>query len=152
MIMEKKSGFTLIELMIVIAIIAIICAIALPGLLRSRLQTNEAAAIENLRTICGAQLGYNSSKCRYADFAALTSAVDGTGTAFLNGTWDDGIEKSGYLFTLDSVTAGNFVCYADPKTAGTTGQRWFRVDGSGVIRANPSARPSDDDPAIGTVP
>ena len=54
----KNKGFTLIELMIVVAIIAIIAAIAIPNLLRSRLQSNEAAAIGNLKTIVGAQTAF----------------------------------------------------------------------------------------------
>ncbi len=148
--MKSTRGFTLIEMMIVVAIIAIVAAIAIPGLIRSRLQTNEGAAIENLRTVCGAELGFNSVKCVFGDFGALTSEVDGTGTAYLNGNWADGVERQGYRFFMDTVSDGYFVCFADPKTPGVTGNRWFRVDPSGLIRYNAAARPSDVDPVIGS--
>jgi type IV pilus assembly protein PilA len=148
--MSRNAGFTLIELMIVIAIISIIVAIAVPGLIRSRVQTNESAAIENLRTVSEAEIGYNATKYRFADFDALVSETDGAGTAFLDNTWAERKERQGYLFTITSADDGDFVCYADPKAPGITGVRWFRVDASGLIRWNSAARPGETDPVIGT--
>ena len=148
--METRRGFTLIELMIVVAIIAIIAAIALPSLLRSRVQTNEGAAIENLRSVSGAQFGYNAAKNQFGGFAALNSEIDGVGTAFLDSTWVEGREHQGYVFSMDKADATDFICYADPKQAGVTGVRWFRVDASGLIHWNSSSRPTTADPVIGT--
>lgn len=126
--MKKKSGFTLIELMIVVAIIAIIAAIALPNLLRSRLQSNESAAIGNIRTINTAQITFNSANNAYAEsFEDLTDATP----PFLDGDWTGA--KNGYNFTLGGTTAC-FDVTAAPEEEGVTGNRTFFSDCSGVIR------------------
>ncbi|HPO12793.1 MAG TPA: prepilin-type N-terminal cleavage/methylation domain-containing protein [Candidatus Hydrogenedentes bacterium] len=130
--MSKKSGFTLIELMIVVAIIAIIAAIAIPNLLRSRMQSNESAAIGNLRTICGAEVAYHSANYQYAiTFDALTTPPAAGAPAYLEGAW--GAPKSGYNYTMGG-TAANFSSNADPETMNQTGSKGFFVDASGVIR------------------
>lgn len=124
----KNKGFTLIELMIVVAIIAIIAAIAIPNLLRSRMQSNESSAIGNLRTIVGAEVAYHAANSSYTtSFADLTGATP----AYLDGDW--GVTKSGYDFALAGIP-GNFNANADAAVYGTTGNRGFFTDASGVIR------------------
>ncbi len=126
--MKKKTGFTLIELMIVVAIIAIIAAIAIPNLLRSRMQSNESSAIGNLRTIVGAEVAYHAANYQYTvDFADLTGATP----AYLDGDW--GVTKSGYDFTLGG-TVQSFTANADPSTMDVTGSKGFFTDATGVIR------------------
>ena len=127
--MKKKSGFTLIELMIVVAIIAIIAAIAIPNLLRSRIQSNESAAIGNLRTVVGAEVAFHAANIAYTvDFADLTTATP----PYLDGDW--AVTKSGYNFVM-SGDVNNFGCNANAASYGVTGGRGFFADGSGVIRA-----------------
>lgn len=142
----RNKGFTLIELMIVVAIIAIIAAIAIPNLLRSRLQSNESAAIANLKTLVGAETAFAAANGGYTgDFGDLNVATDG-GPAFLDIELGDGVVQ-GYTYELtgtgeatgvDDAFFTNFTCLAEPTGTGTgaTGIRIFWVDAGGVIRLN----------------
>jgi prepilin-type N-terminal cleavage/methylation domain-containing protein len=125
---NRNAGFTLIELMIVVEIIAVIMAIAIPSYLRTRLQANESSAVGNLRAIMDAQTAYHGANNRYAqNFDELT---DGT-PPFLNGDWDGA--RSGYAYRIDA-TPQFFTAHANPVEFGRTGWHGFLIDGSGVTR------------------
>ena len=151
----KNKGFTLIELMIVVAIIAIIAAIAIPNLLRSRLQSNEAATIGNLKTLVGAETAFAAANGGYTGTWAELRPTDGS-PMFLDIVLDAAGGVSGYIYDLasDGAPAGvggafftNFTCVAEPQTRYTTGTRGFFVDASGVIRFKPAAEAgADSDP------
>jgi type IV pilus assembly protein PilA len=167
----KTNGFSLIELLIVVAIILIIAAIAIPNFLRSRAAANQASAVESLRTLCTAEYTYSSTfnmgftaTLGYLGPPPSGSSDDITHAAVvdnvLSGTAAGGATamtstKNGYLFTYSPGVAINgqissFTFTADPVTRGTTGLNSYYVDQTGVIRQNPTTQASvADSPLAG---
>ncbi|MDD5291950.1 MAG: prepilin-type N-terminal cleavage/methylation domain-containing protein [Candidatus Omnitrophica bacterium] len=127
-----KRGFTLVEIMIVVAIIILLAAIAIPNLLRARLNANEAAAIAALRTVSTACESYRAAQTSPTYPGALTD-LSGASPAYIDSTLGSGT-KQGYSFTYSSASAGTqYSCTAAPVTGGVTGSRTFIVNESGVI-------------------
>ena len=132
--MKRNQGFTLIELMIVVAIIAIIAAIAIPSLLNARKAGNEASAISSMRTLTTVNEQYRT---RFANPTAGIGYSNTLANLLASGYIDSilgGGTKSGYLFSY-AGTQTTWTCSATPVTSGTTGDRTFFVNESGVIRA-----------------
>jgi len=140
--MKRNQGFTLIELMIVVAIIAIIAAIAIPSLLNARKAGNEASAISSMRTLTTVNEQYRTRFQSYAD-ALATLNTEGYIDNVLAST-----QKSGYTFGYTAVDVNRWNCTADPTTPTTTGDRFFFVDQSGVIRFNATAQAGVGDQPI----
>lgn len=142
--MRKQAGFSLVELLIVVAIILVIAAIAIPSMVRSRISANEASAVASVRTLTTAETTYAQTypdigyTCTLTDLgpAASGQPLSSAGAGIIDSVLSSG-SKTGYSFALGNCTGSpNKVTYsttAVPKQPGATGIRAFCSDASGVL-------------------
>jgi type IV pilus assembly protein PilA len=147
---NKQKGFSLIELLIVVAIILIIAAIAIPNLLRSKMAANESSAVGSLRTINTAQvtyateypsLGYSTTLAKLGGTPAVCAAAAPANACLIDNVVAlasaAATAKSGYYFTIGGTNAAPTTTYTFTGlavTVGSSGQRGFFTDQTGVIR------------------
>jgi type IV pilus assembly protein PilA len=152
---SRSAGFSLIELLIVVAVILIIAAIAIPNFIASKMRANESSAVQSIRNISTAELVYSTTygvgfSTSLIQLSGTTAIPDQNDAELIDEALASGA-KTGYLFTYVPLTTdgqGNVLTYsvnADPQVPNSSGQKHFYADQSCVIRVNVSntAGPTD---------
>jgi len=144
---RNQNGFSLIELLLVVAVILIISAIAVPNFLKSRERANEASAVASIRVIYTAAVTYSMSYPDVGFPAALTSLGGvnpctpvSTQACLIDDILAQGV-RGGYSFVWagdGAVPSVGFTVTGTPQVVGSSGQRMFCSDQSGVVRYDPS--------------
>jgi len=157
---KASRGFSLIELLIVVAVILTIAAIAIPNFLRSKMRANESGAVQSLRNITTAEvvysttygIGFSSTLAKLGPLGG-SPLVDANNAGLIDDVLAAGV-KSGYRFTYAATDLDGdgkmdtYTVNGDPLSPGATGQNHFFVDESGVIKRNSSAPAGPSDTPI----
>jgi len=143
---QLVRGFTLVEIMIVVAIVMVLITLAVPNILRSRVVTNEAAALANLTTITNACQVYYSGKRAYPgtlmDLTEPVSSPPYIDSVLASGT------KQGYQYIYELVNDDHFTLNANPTSGSILKGRYFYTDEGSIVHARNGAQAGPDDEIV----
>ena len=139
-------GFTVLEITMVIAIIAVLCSIAIPNLLRGRMNSGEVVVLSSCQTIgkaCQNFYSYVQPHTYPNDLAQLANS----NPAYIDSLLGSGV-KEGYQFLYTRLDPDHYTLAAQPLNPGWTGNRYFFLDESGVLRARSGQAAGLGDPPV----
>ena len=127
---KMEQGFTLVEIMIVVAIIALLAAIAIPNLLRARMTSNDALAKATLRAISTAAESFGTAN--NGNYPAAVTDLTGATPPYLNTNYCTGNGIAGYIYTCTMASSG-YTVTASPVTLNSTGSQLYTITTGGVL-------------------
>jgi type IV pilus assembly protein PilA len=148
---SNAGGFSIVELLIVVAVILVIAALAIPNMLHSKMAADESAAVAALRTLAGGEVNYVTtySSGFSPTLAALGPPASGATATASNADMVDSVlasgTRGGYQFTYVALYGGGspvatgYTVNANPSSPGVTGEWFYYLDQSNVIRGNYSS-------------
>lgn len=142
--MKFLTGFTLVEIMVVILILAVLVALSVPNILRSRVAANEGAAMANLKTLNTACQAYHIDQQAYPVSLQVLSTVN---PPYIDNVFGSG-KKQGYEFIYESSDSDHFTVHANPIHTGLLKGRYFYLDENGSIRAHSDGPAGPEDEII----